>query len=75
MNIEVIQLDVNTDNQAVLKVKWQYWPNQTLKPITEIKNFTYNAKHKTQESKVEAQSQTIAAFSEHVINSLLAVLK
>jgi len=76
VNIEVLQLDVNTDNLAVLTVKWSYWGNTKvlLNPKTEIKSFEFKSKNNTQESKVEAQSQTIAAFSEYLIDSLLAAL-
>lgn len=68
LSIEVLQLDVNTDNQAVLSIKWASKNDKNIKRFT--KRFNIPIKDKSYESRIEAQSQAIAIFTDHVVEKM-----
>lgn len=64
LSIEVLQLDVNTANQAILVVKWGSRKGESIKWAT--KTFKTAVKGNSYESKVKAQSLVIALFSDYL---------
>jgi len=71
LSIEVLRLDINTDNQAVLSIKWAYWVGQETTYIKWLKYEDYvPVKIKSYESRVEAQSEAIALFTDYVVATI-----
>jgi len=71
VSIEVLQLDVNTDNQATLSVKWAYWIAKNTQKTIRLRNkYTVTVKNKDYQSRVEAQSQAITLFTDELLNTL-----
>lgn len=68
LSIEVLQLDINTDNQAVLSVKWVSKVGNNIKRFT--KKFSIPIKDKSYESRIEAQSRAIAIFTDYVVEKV-----
>ncbi len=76
LSVEVLQLDVNTDNQAILIVKWAYWLENSTKNINRLTSKYKVAFSNTgYQAKVKAQSQAIALFSTELVNTLNSALK
>jgi uncharacterized lipoprotein YmbA len=71
LTIEVVRLDVNTADQAVLSVKWAYWAGENAEKMTRFTN-EYRApiKDKDYQSKIEAQSRAIADFADYVAETI-----
>ena len=71
LSIEVLRMDVNTENQVVLKVKWVLLSEKGTVTI-EKQNTEYNVpiNDKSHESGVEAQSKAIALFADHVAKTI-----
>ncbi len=71
LSIKVLRLDVNTDDQAILSVKWAYWTGKdaTIKRFNN--EYSVLIKNKTYESRVEAQSQAIALSTDYLAEKLL----
>ncbi len=71
LSIEVLQLDVSTQKQAVLSVTWAYWKDKTPQKINRVHHtFKASIKDASFEAKVEAQSLVIAQFSDYVVKIL-----
>jgi len=69
--IEVLQLDVNTDNQATLSVKWAYWIGKNTQKTTRLSNkYTVTVNNKNYQSRVEAQSQTITLYANELVKTI-----
>ncbi len=72
LSIEVLRFDVNAEQQAVLSVKWMNWKDKNHRPIKWLtKNFKVAVKDNSYESKVVAQSKTIALFSDYMVKLLI----
>ncbi len=71
LSIEVLRMDVNTNNQAILKTRWSL---STEKNNGLIKNkkgeFSIPINNKSHESAVEAQSKAIALFADQIATTL-----
>lgn len=70
ININVLQFDVNANNEAVLIVKWNYSLAKNIATTMLSKTITLSSASKKQESRVAAQSQLIAQFSDYIIQTL-----
>ncbi len=75
LSITVLRLDINEDNQAVLSVKWSYWTENKAAIKRFSNEYSVPIKDKTYESRVEAQSQAIALFTDAVVESLWPLYK
>ena len=71
LSIEVLRLDVNTNDQAVLRVKWLLLAGKNDKRIKRLNNeYSIPIENESFESGVEAQSQAIALFADQVAEAL-----
>ncbi|MCK5831258.1 MAG: membrane integrity-associated transporter subunit PqiC [Methylococcales bacterium] len=71
LSIEVLRMDINTENHAVLKVKWVLLSEKGIASM-EKQNTEYSVPiiNKSYESGVEAQSKAIALFADHVAKTI-----
>jgi uncharacterized lipoprotein YmbA len=71
LSIEVLRMDVNTNNQVILKTKWNLSSakNNGL-VITHKGEFTIPVNNKSHESAVEAQSKAIALFADQIATTI-----
>jgi uncharacterized lipoprotein YmbA len=75
LSIEVLQMDVDLKNQAVLKVKWTLIEENNTQRIQRLHN-EYSipvVSDKFYESGVEAQSEAIALFADEVADILWSI--
>jgi len=71
LSIEVLQFDTNSQDLAILSVKWAYWLNDKVKHIKrQAKEYRLPIKNKHYESRIEAQSQAIVLFTDDLIASI-----
>lgn len=76
LSIEVLQLDVNTDDQAVLSVKWRLSPTNKEKQTAIIsQKYSTPVSNKDYGARVEAQSKTISLFADHVAKIILSSIQ
>lgn len=71
LSIKVLRLDVNADDQAILSVKWAYWLGNNAAINRFSNEYSIPIKNNTYDSKVEAQSQAIALFTDELAKKLL----
>ena len=71
LSIEVLRMDVNTNDQAVLRVKWLLLAGKNDKRIKRQNNeYSIPIDDESFESGVEAQSIAIAQFADRVAETL-----
>lgn len=71
LTIEVLQLDVNTADQATLSVKWAYWPEKNTEKMIRLTNeYSVPIKDQGFQSRIESQSRAIAVFSDDVAKTI-----
>ena len=71
LSIEVLRMDVNTNDQAVLRVKWLLLAGKNDKRIKRLNNeYSIPIKNESFESGVEAQSKAIALFADQVAEAI-----
>ncbi len=68
LSIEVLQLDVDNNKQAVLAVRWGLLTAKNIQWFS--KKFNVPVEDNSYESKVEAQSQLIALLSDYIIKNM-----
>jgi len=68
VSIEVLQLDVSIDNQAVLSVKWILNKDKTIKRYKH--QYTIAVTNKNYQSRVEAQSKTVSLFADQLVKTM-----
>ena len=71
LSIEVLRMDVNTNDQAVLRVKWLLLAGKNDKRIRRLNNeYSIPIKDESFESGVEAQSRAIGLFADQVAEAI-----
>ena len=71
LSIEVLRMDVNTNDQAVLRVKWLLLAGKNDKRIRRLNNeYSLPIKDESFESGVEAQSRAIGLFADQVAEAI-----
>ena len=69
--IEVLQMDISTNNQAVLKVRWDLLPTDSERLMKkQTREYSLKIKDKSHKSGVKAQSKLIALFADQVAESI-----
>jgi uncharacterized lipoprotein YmbA len=76
LSIEVLRMDVDTNYQAVLRVKWTLLTEKNGRRIKRLRNeYNIPVEDKSYESAVEAQSKAIAQFADQVAATIETIQK
>ncbi len=74
LTIKVLQMDVNMDDKAVLKIEWALYNGKKERLIKRQKsNYTLPVDNKSYESGVEAQSKAIALLAKEIAETIKKV--